>query len=59
MFDRFHVMKHVLAVVDEVRKSEHRELSDCGEQTLKGTRYLWLCGAKRIFHRGDVESLRH
>jgi transposase len=30
VFDRFHVMKHVLAAVDEVRKSEHRELSESG-----------------------------
>lgn len=42
VFDRFHVMKHVLTAVDEVRKSEHRELSENGEQTLKGSKYLWL-----------------
>ncbi len=60
VFDRFHVMKHVLAAVDEVRKSEHRELSECGEQTLKGTRYLWLWSEENIpsWRRGEFEALR-
>jgi len=60
VFDRFHVMKHVLAAVDEVRKSEHRELSESGEQTLKGTRYLWLWSAENIplWRRGEFEALR-
>jgi transposase len=42
VFDRFHVMRHVLEAVDQVRKSEHRQLSDSGESPLKGTKYLWL-----------------
>lgn len=60
VFDRFHVMKHVLAAVDEVRKSEHRELSESGEQTLKGTRYLWLWSVENIplWRRGEFEALR-
>ena len=51
VFDRFHVMKHVLAAVDGVRRNEHHELSECGEQTLKGTRYLWLWNEER-YYRG-------
>ena len=39
VFDRFHVMKHVLNAVDDVRKQEHRELSKTGNETLKGTKY--------------------
>ena len=60
VFDRFHVMKHVLAAVDEVRKSEHHELSESGEQTLKGTRYLWLWSVENIplWRRGEFEALR-
>ena len=40
VFDRFHVMRHVLEAVDKVRKSEHKQLSDRGEDILKGTKYL-------------------
>jgi transposase len=42
VFDRFHVMRHVLEAVDKVRKSEHRQLSEHGQEVLKGTKYLWL-----------------
>ena len=54
VFDRFHVMRHVLDAVDKVRKSEHRQLCEAGEQTLKGTKYLWLW----IFRPGGSRSLR-
>jgi len=42
VFDRFYIMRQVLDAVDKVRKSEHRQLSEAGEQTLKGTKYLWF-----------------
>ncbi|MEW6249002.1 MAG: ISL3 family transposase, partial [Nitrospirota bacterium] len=60
VFDRFHVMKHVLEAVDAVRKSEHRELSESGEQTLKGTKYLWLWSEENIpqWRRQEFEALR-
>jgi len=48
VFDRFHIMRHVLEAVDKVRKSEHRELREAGEQTLKGTKYLWLWSQENI-----------
>lgn len=60
IFDRFHVMKHVLTAVDEVRKSEHRELSEGGTETLKGTKYLWLWSWENIPERrqGEFDALR-
>jgi transposase len=60
VFDRFHVMKHVLAAVDEVRKAEHRELAESGEETLKGTRYLWLWSRENIpqWRQEEFEALR-
>jgi len=60
VFDRFHVMKHVLTAVDEVRKSEHRELSENGEQTLKGSKYLWLWSEENIplWRKEEFEALR-
>jgi transposase len=42
VFDRFHVMKHMSEAVDAVRKAEHRRLRGEGDETLKGTKYLWL-----------------
>lgn len=60
VFDRFHVMKYILKAVDDVRKSEHRELSENGEEVLKGTRYLWLWSEENIpqWRRGEFEELR-
>jgi transposase len=42
VFDRFHIMKHMTQAVDEVRKEEHRRLRAEGDDTLVGTKYLWL-----------------
>ena len=41
-FDRFHVAKHVSDGVNHVRKGENAELREVGNDSLKGTRYLWL-----------------
>ncbi len=48
VFDRFHIMRHVLEAVDTVRKDEHRRLCDHGEHMLKGTKYLWLWSQENI-----------
>ena len=48
VFDRFHVMKHVLNAVDKVRKIEHRQLSEQGQSPLKGTKYLWLWSQENV-----------
>ena len=48
VFDRFHIMNHVLKAVDNVRKIEHRELNEAGDPILKGTRYLWLWNAENV-----------
>ena len=60
VFDRFHVMKHVLNAVDDVRKQEHRELSKTGNETLKGTKYLWLWSRENIpkKRKAEFEKLR-
>jgi len=41
-FDRFHVDKHVVDAVDQVRRKENEELIKQGDDTLKNTRYYWL-----------------
>jgi transposase len=48
VFDRFHIMKHMVDAVDAVRRSEHRRLLDAGDDTLKRTRYLWLFSAENV-----------
>ena len=41
-FDKFHVASHLGDAVEQVRKSEHRELTAEGDMTLVNTKYLWL-----------------
>ena len=41
-FDKFHVAKHLGDAVDKVRRREHKELQLAGDETLKGTKYVWL-----------------
>jgi transposase len=40
--DRFHVMGYLTKALDKVRKKEHWELKANGNQSLTGTKYLWL-----------------
>ena len=42
VFDRFHVIKHLNAALDEVRREEYRALPPAERQALKRTRYLLL-----------------
>jgi transposase len=60
VFDRFHVMRQVLEAVDKVRKQEHKELLEQGEQVLKGTKYLWLWSEENIplWRREEFDSIR-
>lgn len=40
--DKFHISKYLGEAVDRVRRQEHKELMAQGDETLKGTRQLWL-----------------
>lgn len=42
VFDRFHIMRHVVEAVDKVRKQEHKALKGSGDDTLASSKYLWL-----------------
>jgi transposase len=44
--DRFHVSQYLGKAVDKVRRGEHREKMGDGDETLKGTKYLWLSNPK-------------
>lgn len=46
--DPFHRIKHRNDAVNAVRKTEHRALSAEGDETLSGTRWLWLHGVENL-----------
>ena len=48
VFDRFHIMSHMLDAVDRVRKRENRELQGRGDNTLAKSRYLWLYSRENV-----------
>ncbi len=48
VFDRYHVMTHMLKAVDEVRKAEHRALLAEDNRTLVGTKHLWLFSEENL-----------
>ena len=46
--DRFHIAKHLNEAVDQVRRQEHKALKQSGDETLTGTRQLWLYNPEHI-----------
>jgi transposase len=48
VFDRFHIMQHMTRAVDLVRRREHRLLRAEGDESLKGSKYLWLYSAENL-----------
>lgn len=42
VFDKFHIIRHLLNAVNDVRKAEARELRKTHPGLLTGTRYIWL-----------------
>jgi len=48
VFDRFHIMRHIVDAVDTVRKREHKALLSAGDETLIKSKYLWLYSAENV-----------
>ena len=42
VFDKFHIIQHLLKAVDQVRIEEARDLKKTNPELLKRTRYIWL-----------------
>jgi transposase len=42
VFDKFHIVRHLLEAVDKVRRMEIKALGGVDAEALKGTRYIWL-----------------
>ena len=51
VFDRFPIMKHMTAAVDDVRKAEQRRLLAEGDETLTRTKSLWLFSEENLPER--------
>jgi transposase len=60
VFDRFHVMKYMLEAVDKTRKKEHSLLTETGDTTLKGTKYIWLWNEENVpeWRKDEYDALR-
>lgn len=56
VFDRFHVMGHVLEALDQVRRKEQRILKQGGDRRLTGTKFLWLTSQVSRFSRGQQRA---
>jgi len=48
VLDKFHVMQLLGKAVDEVRRAEHRRRMAEKDETLKGTRQIWLKGVENL-----------
>ena len=46
--DKFHVSKYLGEAVDKVRRQENKQLLEEGNDTLKGTRQLWLYAMENL-----------
>jgi len=42
VFDKFHIVRHLLDAVDKVRKEEAQKLKSEDPELLKKSRYIWL-----------------
>ncbi|MEZ4227500.1 MAG: ISL3 family transposase [Polyangiaceae bacterium] len=67
-FDKFHVAGHLGEAVDRVRRREHKALLELGDDSLKGSRYIWLTnpgnldaagtGALNALHQMNLKTSR-
>ena len=46
--DRFHIAAYLTKAVNEVRSKEHKELVAMGDDSLKGSRQLWLFNVENV-----------
>ena len=55
VFDRFHIMRHVLDAVDSVRKQEHKALLKAGDERLSRSKYLWLTNPQNMTEQARTQ----
>ena len=42
VFDKFHIIRHIMNAVDQVRRDEIQEKGKEHKELVKHTRYIWL-----------------
>jgi transposase len=55
VFDKFHIMKQMNEAVDKVRRSEHRSLKADGDDTLTGSKHLWLYAQENVPQKSQAK----
>jgi transposase len=55
VYDRFHIAANLNKAVDQTRRSEHKRLSQEGNPSLKGTKYLWLYGPEELNEKQKLQ----
>lgn len=55
VFDKFHIVRHLMEAVDQVRRDEIREKGAAHKELLHHTRYIWL---KNPWNLTDQQTLR-
>ena len=60
-FDKFHIAAHLGGAVDKVRREENKALRRQGNESLVGTRHLWLYEPSRVpeRYRDRFQKLKH
>ena len=60
VFDRYHIVAHMNTAVDTVRRAESKTLRANGDETLTGSRYLWLYGEENVpeHRRATFDALK-
>jgi len=63
--DKYHVVGYLGKAVDTVRKKENKSMTQAGNNTLKGSKYLWLTNpenmtknAKKTFRQFTLDELK-
>ena len=52
--DRYHISAHLNQAIDKVRKQEHKSMSQEQDDTLKGSKYIWLTGFENLSEEMQV-----
>jgi transposase len=58
VFDKFHIVRHLMNAVDRVRKDEAKRLRKENPDLLRGTKYIWLKNPWNLT-RNQKQNLRH
>jgi transposase len=55
VFDKFHIVHHLMSAVDQVRRDEIREKGEEHKELMQDTRYIWL---KKPWNLTEKQNLR-